>query len=70
MEHSTVQDLPWDTKYKTQFNGHIAPPGGPKRAFRAAPPALRSGDVEIEGSKPAVERFLRLFPLPAAPADG
>ena len=37
---------------------------------RRLPDALRSGDVEIEGSKPAVERFLRLFPLPAAPADG
>lgn len=140
MEHSTVQDLPWDTKYKTQFNGHIAPRGGAKSAFGAAPlpglilalrtlfdpaaadglgasyelrladqrfharvadgqlevargsaeqpdatietdtgtlsgllwhrrrlpDALRSGDVEIEGSRPAVERFLRLFPLPAA----
>lgn len=26
--------------------------------------ALRSGDLEIEGDKPAVERFLGLFPLP------
>jgi DNA-binding HxlR family transcriptional regulator len=30
--------------------------------------ALRSGDLEIEGSRPAVERFLRLFPLPEPPA--
>jgi len=28
--------------------------------------AERSGDVEIEGSRAAVTRFLRLFPLPAA----
>jgi DNA-binding HxlR family transcriptional regulator len=27
--------------------------------------ALRSGDVEIEGSRPALTRFLGLFPLPA-----
>jgi DNA-binding HxlR family transcriptional regulator len=31
--------------------------------------ALRSGDLEIEGSRPAVERFLRLFPLPEPPAE-
>jgi DNA-binding HxlR family transcriptional regulator len=31
--------------------------------------ALRSGDIEIEGSRRAVERFLRLFPLPEAPAE-
>jgi DNA-binding HxlR family transcriptional regulator len=37
---------------------------------RPLPEALRSGDIEIEGSRPAVERFLRLFPLPAAPAEG
>jgi DNA-binding HxlR family transcriptional regulator len=36
---------------------------------RRLPEALRSGDVEIEGSRPAVERFLRLFPLPVVP-DG
>jgi DNA-binding HxlR family transcriptional regulator len=29
-------------------------------------PALRSGSIEIEGSRPDVERFLRLFPLPLA----
>jgi DNA-binding HxlR family transcriptional regulator len=28
--------------------------------------AQRSGDVEIEGSRPAVRRFLALFPLPQA----
>jgi DNA-binding HxlR family transcriptional regulator len=33
---------------------------------RRLPEALRSGDIEIEGSRPVVERFLRLFPLPAA----
>jgi DNA-binding HxlR family transcriptional regulator len=33
---------------------------------RRLPGALRSGDVEIEGSRSAVERFLRLFPLPPA----
>jgi DNA-binding HxlR family transcriptional regulator len=33
---------------------------------RRLPEALRSGDVEIEGSRSAVERFLRLFPLPSA----
>jgi DNA-binding HxlR family transcriptional regulator len=34
-------------------------------------PALRSGAIEIEGSRPDVERFLRLFPLPsAAGAEG
>jgi hypothetical protein len=33
--------------------------------------ALRSGAIEIEGSRPDVERFLRLFPLPsAATAEG
>jgi DNA-binding HxlR family transcriptional regulator len=34
--------------------------------------ALRSGDIEIEGDRSAVERFLRLFPLPepAAPVFG
>jgi DNA-binding HxlR family transcriptional regulator/putative sterol carrier protein len=33
--------------------------------------ALRSGDVEIEGARSTVERFLRLFPLPkpATPAE-
>ncbi|HEY6775398.1 MAG TPA: winged helix-turn-helix transcriptional regulator [Thermoleophilaceae bacterium] len=36
---------------------------------RRLPDALRSGDIEIEGSRPGVERFLRLFPLPAAAAD-
>jgi DNA-binding HxlR family transcriptional regulator len=34
---------------------------------RRLPEALRSGDVEIEGSRRAVERFLRLFPLPPPP---
>jgi DNA-binding HxlR family transcriptional regulator len=33
---------------------------------RRLPEALRSGDVEIEGSRSAVERFLGLFPLPSA----
>ncbi|MCW3064641.1 MAG: Transcriptional regulator [Solirubrobacterales bacterium] len=28
--------------------------------------AMRSGDLAIEGSRPAVERFLDLFPLPSA----
>jgi DNA-binding HxlR family transcriptional regulator len=28
--------------------------------------ALRTGDVEIEGSQPAVKRFLRVFPAPQA----
>jgi DNA-binding HxlR family transcriptional regulator len=37
---------------------------------RRLPEALSSGDIAIEGSRPAVERFLRLFPLPAAPAEG
>jgi DNA-binding HxlR family transcriptional regulator len=34
--------------------------------------AVRSGDVKIEGDESAVERFLRLFPLPepASPAAG
>jgi DNA-binding HxlR family transcriptional regulator len=43
-------------------------------AFHGRPlaEALRSGDVRIEGSKPAVTRFLGLFPLPepVAPAAG
>ena len=26
--------------------------------------ALRTGDIEIEGSTPAVKRFLRVFPAP------
>ena len=30
--------------------------------------ALRSGDIEIEGDRSAVERFLGLFPLPASAA--
>jgi DNA-binding HxlR family transcriptional regulator len=33
---------------------------------RRLPEALRARDIAIEGSRPAVERFLRLFPLPAA----
>jgi DNA-binding HxlR family transcriptional regulator len=32
---------------------------------RRLPAALRARDIAIEGSRPAVERFLRLFPLPA-----
>jgi DNA-binding HxlR family transcriptional regulator len=32
---------------------------------RRLPEALRARDIAIEGSRPAVERFLRLFPLPA-----
>ncbi|MGF1473042.1 MAG: winged helix-turn-helix transcriptional regulator [Rubrobacteraceae bacterium] len=34
--------------------------------------AINSGDIEVEGDEPAVERFLTLFPLPepAAPAIG
>ncbi len=34
--------------------------------------ALRSGDLNLEGDKQAVERFLTLFPLPepASPAVG
>jgi DNA-binding HxlR family transcriptional regulator len=37
---------------------------------RSLDDALRSGDLALEGSRPAVERFLRLFPLaePAAAA--
>jgi DNA-binding HxlR family transcriptional regulator len=31
--------------------------------------ALRSGDIEIEGSRPAAERLLRLFPLPEPAAE-
>jgi DNA-binding HxlR family transcriptional regulator len=34
---------------------------------RRLPEALRARDIAIEGSRPAVERFLRLFPLPASP---
>jgi DNA-binding HxlR family transcriptional regulator len=37
---------------------------------RRLPEALRSGDVEIKGSRSAVERFLRLFPLPSAERQG
>ncbi|MDQ3922582.1 MAG: winged helix-turn-helix transcriptional regulator [Actinomycetota bacterium] len=39
---------------------------------RHLPEAVRSGDVKIEGDESAVERFLRLFPLPepASPAAG
>jgi DNA-binding HxlR family transcriptional regulator len=33
---------------------------------RRLPEALRARDIGIEGSRPAAERFLRLFPLPAA----
>jgi DNA-binding HxlR family transcriptional regulator len=33
---------------------------------RRLPEALRARDIAIEGSRPAVERFLRLFPLPGA----
>jgi DNA-binding HxlR family transcriptional regulator len=33
---------------------------------RRLPEALRARDIAIEGSRPAAERFLRLFPLPAA----
>jgi DNA-binding HxlR family transcriptional regulator len=33
---------------------------------RRLPEALRASDIAIEGSRPAAERFLRLFPLPAA----
>ena len=33
---------------------------------RRLPEAVRSGDIEVEGSRRAVERFLRLFPLPVA----
>jgi DNA-binding HxlR family transcriptional regulator len=33
---------------------------------RRIPEAMRSGDVRIEGSRRAVERFVRLFPLPGA----
>jgi hypothetical protein len=31
---------------------------------RSLADGLRSGEVEIGGSRPAVTRFLRLFPLP------
>jgi DNA-binding HxlR family transcriptional regulator len=34
---------------------------------RRLPEALRARDIAIEGSRPAVERLLRLFPLPASP---
>jgi DNA-binding HxlR family transcriptional regulator len=33
---------------------------------RRLPEALRSGDLRIEGSRRAAERFVRLFPLPGA----
>jgi hypothetical protein len=34
--------------------------------------AVRSGDVKVEGDRSAVERYLKLFPMPepAAPAAG
>jgi DNA-binding HxlR family transcriptional regulator len=31
--------------------------------------ALRSGEIRVEGDRSAVERFLRLFPLPEQPAS-
>ena len=60
-----------------------AAPSGPTRSSRPTPgtlaavlwhdrplaEALRTGDVEIEGSTPAVKRFLGVFPAPSRPRE-
>jgi len=45
-------------------DGRVAAHGEEPRHRRRLGDALRSGDVKIEGSRAAVERFLQLFPPP------